>query len=1025
MTAVVLHLSDIHIRSDKDWILSKGEQIAACTFASLPEATAVFVVISGDVAFSGKVAQYEAASKLFLKIRELIQAERKVDVHFIIAPGNHDCDFALSNKARLLTLNGVRQDISQFDQSVIDLGASIQGAYRQFEGGLATEGETRVGDSLLMTHRFTVEGQELSFDCINVAWCSNLHEDPGSLIFPVDRYQGQLSKPADLRIAVIHHPLNWFSQSSYHAFKKMVRGASNVVISGHEHTGGVGEDFNSGTGLSAYIEGCVLQSDNPEHDSSFNVAVINLGDGTYRSTRYLWSADDSRYLTTEEGSWEDFRSLPKKARNDLEITREFELQLEDPGGAFKAQGSPVTLAELYVYPDMQESISNRDTKKIIHTKALLDIQRLEGGVLLSGEEKVGSTSLLYMLYRHFHERGFVPVYVRGVDVKGMADKDLENALRKAVTEQYGNAAWAAYSQLSGSKKLLLLDDFDDGAIKGVAQRIAQLKAVANRFTHFIVTASEVFDFDSTVSPHIEQGTLSLTHYGLLPFGYQRRSQLVQRWFARTAGDGTVDDGDLLARCDQAERLLDAVMARNIVPALPLYLLTLLQSIDAGAHSGFDESGLGDYYDFLIKEGLAAAGVAKAKWGQVIEYCSHLAWQMHATEHKELSADELRAFNDKYSDDEVRVKLDQRIEELVRARILSRTNGYVRFRYHYIYYFLKGRYIESQLKLNDLAVQAHIRECCAHLYVRENANTILFLAHHASRNPMFIDCVVESLDAPFKSSTPVTFAPGDSGWLTDFIRGLPSITYSGEAPEAARERMNRARDEADDGSDGLADSKEDGAEHDFIAQMVALFKTLEVLGQILKNQTSGLSRVRRVELLTRLLCGPLRAVRAFFDIFTKDRDQVIAELAEMLVNRKGVPADVEGRTALAKQLLAHLLQTSAYSFFIKAIVSISSDGLQEDIDTAAKKINSPAARLISLGTKLDSPKVIPRAEMKKLLNDSTTDLIASRVLQMLTLRRLYMFKTSSRDRQWLASEKILTLKSQEVIEFTTVKSKVLK
>lgn len=1025
MSIILLHLSDIHIRSEKDWILDKGERIAACAYNLLPEADAVFVVVSGDIAFSGSESEYVAAKRLFEELKESIQRECNLPVHFVMAPGNHDCDFRRTNKARLLTLNGVRNDPSQFDESVIDLGASIQEAYRNFSDSMVTPGESRTGDVLLTTHRFTVGGHELSFDCINVSWCSNLREEPGSIIFPVERYQQKLSTPADLRVAVLHHPLNWFSQASYHPFRKLIRTAANVVISGHEHVGGVGEDIHTGSGHSAYIEGCVLQSENPSVDSSFNMAVVNLEDGTYMSSRFQWSIEEGRYTTTEEGSWGDFRKLPSKGQSELNMSAQFEQQINDPGGVFKAQGSPITLADLYIYPDMQEPLEGTDTKRILNTSVLLDLSRLEGGVLLIGEEKVGSTSLLYMLFRNYHDRGLIPIYVRGVDVKGVTDRDLEVALRKAVLQQYGAVAWEHFAQAPSSQKILLLDDFDDGPIKGAVQRAAQLTAVARRFKNYIVCTSELFDFETTVRPHADDDVLSLQEYRLLPFGYVRRANLVKRWFSLTSADGTMDEAAFLAKCDQAERMLDAVMARNIVPALPLYLLTLLQSLDAGTSGGFDESGLGDYYDFLVKEGLAAAGVPRNKWGNVIEYCSHLAWQMHATEHKELSFDELQAFNDRYSREEVRVKLEQRLDELLRARILSRTGDYVRFRYHYIYYFLKGRYIESQLKLNDLAVQAHIRECCAHLYVRENANTILFLAHHAFKNPMFLDCVIQALNEPFSGVKPVTFINGDTGSLADFVRELPKLTYSGERPEEARERMQQRRDETDDGSDGLADSKQDGAEHDYIAQMVSVFKTVEILGQILKNQTAGVTRTRRVELLKLLFNGPLRAVRAFFDALMTDKEQLVAELAEILAAKKVHESDPARRSELARKLLAHIIQSAAFGMFLKAVTSISSEALQEDIDTAARELNTAAARLIAVGARLDSPKDFPRTEMKKLLNEATTDFVASRVLQMLALRRLYMFKTSERDRQWLASEKLLDIKTQQAIEFRTRKVKALR
>lgn len=1021
MTAVVLHLSDIHIRSDKDWILDKGSSIAACVFSSLPDATTVFVIVSGDIAFSGQPAQYTAAEGLFGEVRAAIQAEKDLPVHFVCCPGNHDCDFSLSNKTRTLTLNGVRSDPSQFDESVLQTGAAVQLAYTAFAEKIHTTGETRVGDLLWTANRFTVEGKEVVIDSINVAWCSNLHEEPGSLIFPHERYTRYLHETNDLRLSVLHHPLNWFSQASYRPFRELIRSVANVVVSGHEHIGGVGEDLHSESGHSAYIEGCVLQSDKPRTDSSFNVAILNLEDGTYRSTRYQWSAEEA-YSPTDVGSWGDFRSLPKKSRSHFQVTDSFARLLSDPGGVFESKGSPLTLADLFVYPDMQETVGRAEQKRILSTSVLEDVTRLDSGVLLTGEEKVGATSLLLMLFQTFHERGLIPIYVRGSDIRGFSEKDIDGAIRKAVIEQYGAQCVEKFEQTSSAQKVMLLDDFDDGPVKASVQRARVLAFVAARFPRYVVTANEVFDFDGAVRPHAEDALKDLNDYKLLPMGYSLRARLVKRWFLRTSSDGTLDEDALLARCDQAERLLDAILARNIVPSLPLYLLTLLQSYDAGSSSGFEESGLGEYYDFLVKEGLRTAGVAKQNWGSVIEYCSHLAWQLHATEHKEISLDDLRAFNERFCKLQHRVDLDGRLKDLLGARVLAQDGQYVRFRYHYIYYFLKGRFLASQL--TDLATQAYIRECCAHLYVRENANTILFLAHHAFKDPMFLDCVVQAVTMPFQSSSPIQFNGTDTAPLAGFIRDLPKLAYNGERPEKMREVANQAKDAVDDGDDGLADDKQTGNELDFLSELIALFKTVEILGQILKNQIASVPRARRVDLLKLLMQGPLRALTAYFDLFMADRDVAEREIAAMLEKRHAIK-DESARREMSKRLLAHFLQLVSYGFVAKAVSSVSSDALQEDVEAAAKSMNSPAARLISLGVRLDGPGKLPRAELSKSITDTQGDFMAARVLQFLTLRRLYMFRTSAQDQQWLASQDLLDIKAQQAVDFRTRRSKMLR
>ena len=283
MTAVILHLSDIHIRSERDWVIDKADKLAACVYASLPEASVVFLVVSGDIAWSGKPHEYKVAKRFLLDIRDYLRKERDIPIHFVIAAGNHDCDFDLDSKARRLTLASVRL-IPTRSRKVL-LASVVQ--YRSLSKlslRAHTLDETRVGDKLWTSHRFTVEDKEVIFDTLNVSWCSQLHEEPGSLVFPHERYKGTLDEMVELRIVVIHHPLNWFSQAVYHPFRRLLRTLCNVVISGHEHVGRVGEELNSDSGHSSYIEGCVLQEHTCLTDSSFNIAELNLSDGTYCST---------------------------------------------------------------------------------------------------------------------------------------------------------------------------------------------------------------------------------------------------------------------------------------------------------------------------------------------------------------------------------------------------------------------------------------------------------------------------------------------------------------------------------------------------------------------------------------------------------------------------------------------------------------------------------------------------------------------------------------------------------------------
>jgi predicted MPP superfamily phosphohydrolase len=95
---LILHLSDIHIRNGQDVVLKRGEAIGRATFKDLSLADAVTVLITGDIAFSGKTEQYRAAKKFIDQIVDTIRSERDIPIDVLMCPGNHDCDFDDGNQ---------------------------------------------------------------------------------------------------------------------------------------------------------------------------------------------------------------------------------------------------------------------------------------------------------------------------------------------------------------------------------------------------------------------------------------------------------------------------------------------------------------------------------------------------------------------------------------------------------------------------------------------------------------------------------------------------------------------------------------------------------------------------------------------------------------------------------------------------------------------------------------------------------------------------------------------------------------
>lgn len=1018
MTAVILHLSDIHIKTEKDPILKRGADVGACLYKFLPSASHVFIVVSGDVAFSGEASEYQLAKQLLNEIREAILAEKACPISFVVVPGNHDCDFRQSTGARTLLVKSLEEsNVHEIDSSIIETCTAIQKAFFSFRNDLENNPEA-YDDLLWRSSHFEVEGKVLIFECLNVSWVSKLREEPGRLYFPVDRYSKEGRIDGDVRFVVLHHPLNWFNQSIYRSFRTFVRKIADIVISGHEHLGNVGEISDTESEKSAFVEGWILQGEQDLSDSSFNVVVVDLNQSQFKSMRHAW--DGTRYVASEEGSWSDYHDLPAKRSNAFAISTSFQNLLDDPGAFFKHPGcGNINLSDIFIYPDLRK-VNNQENRQrdFISSTRLLSPDVTANGLLIEGVEKAGCTSLLYQLFRAYHDRGFAPILLKGKDLRRMSDADIDAVVKHAVEAQYGEEQLTAFEQLPSTKKLLLLDDFDESPLKAADARAGLVRALRKRFAHIVVTVSEMFEMREMLERDGSREPLILDHYVLQPFGYLLRSKLIKRWYS-LGSDGTVDEATLMSRCDQAERLMNAVMTKTIIPSLPLYLLTLLQSMEAGRSGDFKDSALGYYYQYLLTEAFQSAGVKADKLTEVFQYAAQLAWEFHLQRKRELSEVELRDFNARFSKEWHTVDFADRLSLLIKARVLCRVGEDYAFRYPYIFYFLKGQYLSE--KLADPEIRAYIGRCCTHLYVRDNANTVLFLAHHTS-DDYVINSIADALHGLFRSCAPVVFN-GDTASINKLIENAPKLTYSGESPTDHRERRNVLQDQLDDGHDGLTESEEGSSELSLVAQIAMLFKTTEILGQVLKNQYAKIQRTRKSDLITELFNGPLRALRNCYEFFEKNPDALVAGI-EAAIEREG-NVEKEERTKIARKFVGSLIQLITFSFLMRAAQGASSDSLLEDVRDVVKRNGTTAFRMIELCILLDSPKALPKQKLVELYEEVKKDVVGFRLLQIMVLNRLYMFKTAEQDMQWLSQKLDLGIGIQHAISYQQSQRRRLK
>ena len=1018
MKVAILHLSDIHIRSKDDQILGRHQKIASTLFAILPEVGAVICVVTGDIVFSGAEQEYAVAETFFKSLIEDIRGELSSDipVHFVCVPGNHDGTFKASSMARDILIERVREaGEAAIEDSVVSLCTEPQAAYFAFEKRMASA-EVVIDDPLWKQYRICIGEKRIGISAINAAWMSKVPEEPGKLVFPVKKYAALARYYCDVRIGLMHHPLNWYAQDTYHPLRELCRAQFQILMSGHEHTDNLSVIQDGVHGTSVLLEAGALV---PEKNltSAFSVVTLDLETERFAKVDFVW--DDTKYCPKDgEAVWDSFVSLPARKNDGFSLAEDFKARLEDPGAAFTHPNKEkLELSDIYVFPDIQESDDIDGVPETVNSEILAKQLNKLGHVLLSGDDQYGKSALLYSLYRRYFVAGYVPVLLSGRELAGSTAEQMQRKLLSAIRTQYGDDAPNDFAQLSRSSKILLLDDLDKtGPHNDQVSRV--LEFALKHFDYSVVTVGDHFDLAELTSSRTVAFTSKFKRYKLLGFGYKLRAELIQRWYS--VGISFIPD-TLERQTHDAETIVNTIIGRGLVPTTAFNVLVLLQSLEVKERN-LVNAGMAEYYEFLIRRSFIQAKLKTDEFDEVFSYLSALAWKLYEKGEKSIEEDELKRFNDEFSNNIHYTDFATRVDLLIRCRVLMKVGTSFSFRYSYIRYFFAAKHIadhfEEDEKMKDVA-----RAACRHLYLRENANIILFLTHHTASRWVIRE-VVQILSQLLSHLQPLNIQSDASilnGWVTKTARMVidASDVSANRREQREREDETAKLEEIEEPEQEVSDLDQ----LDLIAQLNLVFKASEILGQILKNRYGSLDKRFKNDLMRELFEGPLRGVSFFLSLLNSAPEAFVSEISAKLCER--IPnLDQQRADNAAQKLLFLSLGLFAEAMFARQGEIIGSPKLNESIDNLVKNSSNPSYKMVAISAQLSYPGQTPVGTIESFAKELRHNVFGFRILQNLVGRHLYMFSLPHAERHRLAKAVDIDVRIRRSIEVNSSDVKLL-
>jgi hypothetical protein len=183
---VLIQLSDIHFQLPDRNISGRLAALLGAIRSKFPTAQCCFIILSGDVANSGRGAEYTAAAAFMQSLRTGLLESGFKTVEFVSVPGNHDLNLANEVDTRQTLLENPEAYVKKgIDFKGLNYNAvvSVQDDFFAFDAGLAGS-LIPIEKRICYQRRYQVGDRRVLFHCFNTAWLSQRHEQQGKLFIP-------------------------------------------------------------------------------------------------------------------------------------------------------------------------------------------------------------------------------------------------------------------------------------------------------------------------------------------------------------------------------------------------------------------------------------------------------------------------------------------------------------------------------------------------------------------------------------------------------------------------------------------------------------------------------------------------------------------------------------------------------------------------------------------------------------------------------------------------------------------------
>jgi hypothetical protein len=1022
----IIHFSDIHFveKIDENSILKKKEKIISQIKNKLLPFDKLFLVISGDIAYSGKKIEYEISINFFNEIINELETYTNKTILLIGIPGNHDCNFSIDQTTRELILDGLESNnYSKLNNDIIDICTKPQDEYFEFQkNNFFKNGTILFNNKLLNIVEYRFDNVNIIFNCFNTSWLSKLKEQAGKLSFPLNYFNEEVfDNNATLKVNIIHHPINWQNDYSHRDLRKFLNINGDITLSGHEHQADVNKMIDIANNENIFIESAALQDNNNKSKSNFNLITIDLDEKKIICNNFKYS--DGNYEFSEILNNDSFLKERNENGKGIPLNNNFNKSLEILSGQFlhKRAIEHIYLDDVFISPFLRTVDEKTEKTKLINFNKVLNNKNDNFRAILIGDETSGKTTLLKKIFKSYHDKGFIPIFLNGNNIeKTGIDYIFNNLIKDNFEKQYNKSAFKTYDSLDKTKLVIIIDDFHKCKLKEKFRNIFA-DEIHNNFNKVIYSSvsSLYFNSISQDNPFFNE----YVNYTIVELSYELRYNLIVKW--NSLGENELIGNDLLRKNESYDKQVKDFLGKNFLPQFPFVILSALQSIDTGNSS---EQGFSFYYKYLIEEALKN-GITNAENLQFYNYfLADYCYFLFDEKIKNISKDGFETYYRNYAKHmKVTISFNESYSQLLEAKIIKENNDFVYISYNYIYYYYVANYISN--KIDEPKIKELIIKLIERLYVEEFSGIIVFISQLNS-NPFILDKLEEFTNKYFDEFSPAKLSD-DISDIDNLIKNIPKLILEDKGIEERRKIEIKKRDEAEK-REKKADeeylSKEFDIDEDLTSisllnKFIRAIKTFEIFGQVIKKNWGAFDGPKKQLYVSTTFNLSMRILSGYFS-YIKSNEKHLVEYIYYVADKREITNKSEIEK-LAKGMIFQMSTMTSFGLIKRVSNAISHKQLKETFNDVVNVNPTNSNKLIRLAIMMDHFGVLPTDEISHLLNKDkgfNKYFIPKILLRNFVHQYLHMYPIPYDERNRICNIVGITIEEQRLIQGSSKEKK---